>query len=153
MKKLGKKIVLLLLVALVIMQFIPVDKPETTTDNPNDITKDISVPKEIAARLKTSCYDCHSNETKYPWYSKVAPVKWALFNHIEEGREHLNFSEWKTLSNDDKIDALDEVVEVLEEGEMPMESYLILHSEAKLSQQQKEDVMAWAESLMGQLMK
>ncbi len=147
-KKLGKKIILFIVIALVVMQFIPVTKPETKKDNPNDITKDFHVPQEIATTLKTSCYDCHSMETHYPWYSKVAPVKWMLFNHIEEGREHLNFSEWALLPKEDKLDALDEVTEVLEEGEMPLETYLIMHREAKLSEKQKEDIIIWAESYM-----
>ena len=97
--------------------------------------------------LKTSCYDCHSSESKYPWYSNVAPVSWWVKDHINEGREELNFSEWGTFSDKRKAKKIHEVLEEVEEGEMPMTPYLIIHTDAKLSPEQTENFMSWFKKL------
>jgi hypothetical protein len=90
--------------------------------------------------------DCHSNETVWPWYSNVAPVKFFVARHVEEGREHLNLSTWGQMSARDQDHALEEIVEVLEEGEMPLKSYTATHADARLSDAQKQAIMDWASS-------
>lgn len=132
MKKVVTRILLGLAVLLVGIQFIPVDR-----SNPpvvREIAWDSEETKALAAR---ACYDCHSNQTKWPWYSYVAPVSWEIADHVEYGRKHLNFSDW-TQPNED----LDENIEVIEEGEMPLHDYLRLHPEAKLTDAEKEALIA-----------
>jgi len=153
MKRIIKLFLLFLLGVFVLMQLFPVEKPMVTMDNPNDLIGSGLVSKEVATIVQTSCYDCHSNQTNYPWYSKIAPVSWILYDHIEEGREHLNFSNWNRLEKEDKMEALDEIIEVIEEGEMPLESYLLIHREANLSEHQQEAIIQWAESYMEDLFK
>ena len=102
-------------------------------------------PAEVLNLLKIACYDCHSNETRYPWYSKVSPVSWWLANHIQEGREHLNFSEFGRLSVGDQAEALGEAAEAIQEGEMPMSSYtwMGMHPEANLNSTQRSLLLNW----------
>ena len=138
-----KKVALILAVFFVLIQFYPLKRPVVKMDNLNDFIVNNKVPKDIAKILKTSCYDCHSNETNYPWYAKVAPVKWLVFHDTNEGREELNFSNWKTLSNDDKADVLFDVADVVREKDMPMPIYLTIHSDAKLTKEQRAKFAEW----------
>lgn len=94
MKKYIRYTIIILLVAIIAIQFYPAELPVTTLANPQDILLVEEVPLAVSAILKTSCYDCHSNETQYPWYSSVAPISWWLSEHIRHGRGELNFSEW-----------------------------------------------------------
>ncbi|RLD69926.1 MAG: cytochrome C, partial [Bacteroidetes bacterium] len=91
------------------------------------------------------CYDCHSNETNYPWYSYVAPVSWLVGKDIREGREELNFSEWESLSKIDKAKHLDNIIDEVSDGDMPMNIYTIIHTDAKLSSEEIEQLANWAE--------
>jgi len=109
------------------------------------------VPENIATMLKSACYDCHSNTSKFPWYSNIAPTKWLVYNHINEGREELNFSEWNTLEKDDKADILDDISSIILEGEMPIKGYTILHSEANLSEADREAIATWADEMLESL--
>ena len=87
---------------LVLIQLYPVQRPEVDSDNPGDLMKNVDVPSNISTILKSTCYDCHSNETIYPWYSNIAPVKWLVYYDINNAREELNFSEWNSLTKMDK---------------------------------------------------
>jgi len=126
-----KKIILALIIIFGAIQFIPYGKDHS---NP----KVIAEPKWDSPKTKEifmqSCADCHSNESKYPWYSSIAPISWAMANHIEEGREHFNVSMWGQQKKNDG----DEAAEEVEEGEMPLFSYLLAHPEAKLSDEKKK---------------
>ncbi len=104
------------------------------------------MPKEIAVMLRTSCYDCHSNETNYPWYSFVAPVSWLVKRDAQEGREHLNFSIWNSLEKSDKAEGYYEIAEEVEEGEMPMKIYPIIHWKASLNDSERQAIAKWAEA-------
>ncbi|MDX2109247.1 MAG: heme-binding domain-containing protein [Verrucomicrobiota bacterium] len=126
-------------VLLVGAQFIPVVR-----SNPQ-ITQDVSAPPEVRAVLKRSCYDCHSNETVWPWYSKVAPVSWLVISDVNEGREHVNFSEWGTYDAQQKRHILEEAWEEVEEGKMPMRIYTIIHPHAVLSDADKALIHGWVE--------
>ena len=120
-------------------------------DNPDDILVNNEISQEVSDILKTACYDCHSNETSYPWYSYITPVSWFLFEHIEHGREELNFSEWSALRKSRKVRKLNEIGEEVSEGEMPLGSYLIMHSDADLSEEQRKMITDWAESFAVQV--
>lgn len=128
-----------LLALFLVAQMIPAD----TTNPP--VTAAMEMPSgETGDVLRAACMDCHSNETIWPWYSKVAPAKFFVADHVVEGREHLNFSTWGDMSLRDRDHALEEVVEVMQEGEMPLTSYTILHSEARLDDAQRTLLVEWA---------
>ncbi len=145
--KIAKKILFFFLILLLLIQFYPLEKPEVTLNNPNDFLKNKDVPQKIAQLIKTSCYDCHSNETKFPWYSKFAPVKWLVYHDINEGREELNFSEWNKLSEDDKSDKLFDIQDEMSEGEMPIKIYTFMHQKAKLTEEQRILIASFVENL------
>lgn len=131
-----KKILIVLLVAFIFIQFFPIDKVNPPINKEIDFLSVKQTPVPIATLIKTSCYDCHSNETKYPWYSNVAPASWFLKKHIDEGRKKLNFSTFATSDAKRQVHKLEECVEMLEKGEMPLESYLLGHQNARLSAEQ-----------------
>lgn len=137
-----KKILLGLIVALIIIQFIP--KGHT---NP-PVTGDVATTVEVKEIIKQSCYDCHSNTTEWPWYSKVAPVSWIIGNHVAEGREHLNFSEWDKYRTEVQMKLANEIEEEIRKGEMPMTGYVAIHSEAELSDTEKEILYAWCKEMI-----
>ncbi len=146
-----KKIFLIFVAIVVLIQFYPMDKPVVSKDNPNDLIATSNVPKNISTMLKNACYDCHSNESTFPWYSNIAPVKWMLYDHISEAREELNFSNWNALETDDKADLLDDISTLVLEGEMPIKGYTILHSEANLSKTDREAIATWADEMLESL--
>ena len=132
--------VIVIIVILIGIQFVPVSK----TNPP--VTGEIKAPADVMEILRTSCYDCHSNEVKWPWYSNIAPGSWLVVYDVNEAREHINFSEWDSYSAEDRADDIEEIWEEVEEGEMPLWYYLPLHPEAKLSDSQKEIIRKWVES-------
>ena len=114
-----------------------------TVDQSLEFAAITSVSPEVHEVIKAACYDCHSNETIYPWYSHVAPFSWIIADHVIEGRDELNFSEWGTYSLKRQDHKLEEMIEEVEEGEMPMKGYVMLHSEADLTEEQTEAVFSW----------
>lgn len=124
----------------VAIQFIPVGRA-----NP-PVTAPLEAPPEISSILRNSCADCHSHETRWPWYSRVAPVSFLIAYHADRGREYVNFSMWGMLSERERLHALEEIVEVVESGEMPLTSYLLLHPEARLDGTERQALTAWARS-------
>jgi hypothetical protein len=136
------KIILIVIVGLfIILQLIPLNQ----TNPP--VIQDASAPSDIKLILKTSCYDCHSNETEWPWYSRIAPGSFLITRDVVEGRKHLNFSEFSDMDTFDSTDIADEILEVLEEGKMPIIPYLLLHPGASLSDSQTKALMGWANTL------
>ena len=141
-----KKISLVVFIAIVvILQVIPYERPETTTDNPTDLLLNNELPDTISSLLRAACYDCHSNETKYPWYAYVAPVSWLVIRDIRIGRENMNFSDWESLSKMDKAKLLGNIAEEVEDGEMPMPIYILMHPEAKLTDSQRKMIVDWSD--------
>jgi heme-binding protein len=132
---------------LIVMQFFRIDKTNPPVDPTLDMMNAVQAPNEIKQIIKTSCYDCHSNESTYPWYTNVAPVSWWVKGHINEAREEMNFSEWGSFTLKRKDHKLEELVEEIDEKEMPLTSYLILHGEAKLSSEQRSQLINWAKKL------
>ena len=128
---------------LIIIQFFRIDKTTKPLNPDTDFITVTQTNTEISTILKTSCYDCHSSQPTYPWYTNIAPVSWWIKHHINEGSKHLNFSDWQTYSLKRKDHKLEECVEMIEEGEMPMDSYTWMHGEAKLSNTQKQLLIDW----------
>ncbi|TPE46404.1 heme-binding domain-containing protein [Pontibacter mangrovi] len=143
----AKGILVGILVLLVLMQFIRIDKTNPPVEPSKEFAALVNPPADVALILKESCYDCHSNETLYPWYSNVAPASWFLKSHIDEGREHLNFSVWGDYTAKKANHKLEECIEMVEEGEMPLTSYTLLHPEGKLTAQEKEKLLTWFRSV------
>ncbi len=132
-----KKVVLMLIVVFCLIQAIRIDKTITPIDTSKDLISITAPDVETTDILKKACYDCHSNQPTFPWYTNVAPVSWWIKHHIDEGRHHLNFSEWSTFSAKKKNHKIEECVEMLESNEMPMNSYTCMHKEAKLTNDQR----------------
>ena len=109
------------------------------------------VPKQVENIITTSCYDCHSNNTDYPWYNKVQPVAWFLEDHVTHGKEELNFNEWADYSNRRKNSKLKSIISQIENGEMPLWSYTLIHREAKLSEDKRKTVLDWVSKLKDSL--
>ncbi len=152
MKRILRILLISLVVFFVIIQIIPNELPENTTDQSNDLLNIEQVPENIRSILKTSCYDCHSSQTVYPWYSHVAPVSWLVARDIREGRDKVNFSEWGTLKKRSKIKVLSNIADEVESQEMPMPVYLIMHSNAKLDDNQRTELIKWTDQMIEQIM-
>jgi len=142
-----KIIVIILLVAFVGIQFIPTTRNQSDTVPSTDFMLVNNVPKTIQKKLQVSCYDCHSNNTQYPWYNKIQPAAWFLEDHIKEGKAELNFSEWDSLSNRRKKSKLRSIIKQIENGEMPLGSYTLIHSDATFSETEKQEIIQWVEHL------
>lgn len=137
-------ILLLVIFAVIILQFI---KPETVNpveDRTKLITLKLQVPENVQRKLEESCYDCHSYRTDWPWYSKISPIVYLINSDVEEGRKHLNFSLWSDYDKQEKIDLLDEIEKTVRKGEMPMTIYTLMHPSAKLSDEEVKYITNWA---------
>jgi hypothetical protein len=121
-----------------IIQMVPVSR----TNPP--VETDIAAPAEVQAILRTSCYDCHSNETVWPWYSHVAPVSWLVASDASEARRQFNFSTWNRYSPAQRSGILSRVIQEVHEGDMPPWYYTLKHTHAKLSTAQRSVLEAWA---------
>lgn len=143
----AKKILLGLLIILVVIQFIRPTPNTSDIPSENDIRVHYSVPSNVLSILKRACFDCHSNNTNYPWYSYIQPVAWWLDHHIQEGKEELNFSEFASYSPKKADHKLEEMIEMVEDEEMPLESYTYVHKDATLSDSEKELLINWAKEL------
>ncbi|MGJ8732176.1 MAG: heme-binding domain-containing protein [Cellulophaga sp.] len=144
--KLLKKILLALLVILIAMQFYRPEKNSSEADLKTAFLTETNPSKEVQKILATSCYDCHSNTTAYPWYNNIAPVSYWLSDHVKDGKKHLNFSEWENYSIKKKDHKLDEVLETVESGEMPLKEYTWTHTEANLTEEQKQALINWVKN-------
>lgn len=143
-----RRVALLALVALALIQFVRPAPNAGEPEGANSIVAKHTVPDDVRAILRRSCYDCHSDRTDYPWYAQVQPVRWWLDSHIEEGKEHLNFSEFGSYDRRTATHALDELVNTLIAGSMPLKSYTLLHRDAALTKAEADRVMDWAEDLI-----
>ncbi|MGC9350409.1 MAG: heme-binding domain-containing protein [Sulfurovum sp.] len=129
--------------ALLLLQAIQIDipAPPATIDKDNEI----KASNEIMGILRTSCYDCHSYQTKMPWYGNVAPISWEVRAHIKDGRKWLNFQEWKGYSEEKKQKIFNGIVKTINHR-MPLPMYLKMHEEAELTQKQRDEIKKWAQS-------
>jgi hypothetical protein len=129
------------LLALVVIQFVPVDR-----SNP-PVETDVPASPELKSILRRACYDCHSHETVWPWYSRVAPVSWLIQRDVREGRRELNFSTWNRYTAEQRANKMAEAGEEAATGEMPPWFYLPAHPKARLSQSDKDILQAWLTSI------
>ena len=128
-----------LVVAIVlVIQVIPVERNVSTVPPGQSFEKTEKVPANVAAILKVSCYDCHSNNTRYPWYSELKPAAWLMARHITKGKEELNFDEFNNYSKRRKKAKIKSIISQIEKDEMPLKSYLLLHSDSKLTAEERK---------------
>ena len=143
MKKSIKLTLGVLIGVFILIQFIRIDKTNPPIDRAIDFSQIENSPIQVSAILKESCYDCHSHETKYPWYSNVAPVSWVLKNHVLEGREHLNFSLWGNYPADERAELMEKALEEIEAGKMPMNTFVWLHPKAIITPAKRAALLMW----------
>lgn len=139
---------LALLVALIIIQFIHPKKNKAEGSQPNYIGNNFTVPADVKTILNKACNDCHSNNSNYPWYANLQPVHWWMEKHIKDGKKHLNYDEYTNRPLRYQYHKMEETIEMIKEGEMPLNSYTWTHKDAKLSEEEKTKLISWAESVM-----
>jgi hypothetical protein len=134
----------ILAIVVLLIQFVRPEKTNPSADAALALQQNMEVPAAVDEMLRTSCFDCHSNETEWPWYASVAPSSWLVVHDVNEGRRHLNFSEWGNYPPRVADHKLEEVIEMVEEEEMPLGVYLILHGDARLDAGQRSALVQWA---------
>jgi hypothetical protein len=133
-----------IVVVIIGIQLIPLKRPDVREDNPDDLLISADVPDNVARLLKVSCYDCHSNQTAYPWYSNVAPASWLVVRDIRLGRERMNFSTWNSFEKSKKAGMLSGIIDEVSAKDMPMSVYVIMHPEARLEEADRGAIVDWA---------
>lgn len=149
--KLFKKVFIVLLVAFAGIQFIPTNRNQSNKELLSDISLTYNVPENIQSILKASCYNCHSNNTDYPWYNKVQPVSWFLESHIEQGKAELNFSEFGSYSLRRQKSKLKSMASQIKNDKMPLSSYTLIYRNAKISENEKLLLINWINNLADSL--
>lgn len=142
-----KKVALVLIVLFILIQFFQIEKVNPPVNSGMDFLKIKNTPEAMARQIRSSCYDCHSNETVYPWYANIQPFGWFLKDHIDEGRRKLNFSTFATYEPKRQAHKLYEAYEMVDHGEMPLESYLLMHGDAKLDAAQQKEMSQYFKNL------
>lgn len=142
-----KKLLTFLAILFIAAQFVRPDRTNPPVDPSLDVRAAAQVPLEVAATLQRSCFDCHSNQTAWPWYTNITPVNWWIAkSHVEHARSHYNFSEWGKLEAKDRDHILDEICDEVSDGGMPLPSYLIAHDNARLSDADKRAICDWTKA-------
>jgi hypothetical protein len=142
-----KKILLFLLVALIVIQFIHPKKNKADGPQPNYIGNAYTVPADVNVILEKACNDCHSNNTRYPWYSKLQPVDWWMDDHIKDGKKELNLDEYTKRNLRSQYHKLEEIADQVKKGEMPINSYTWIHKDAILTEAEKMTLINWADGI------
>jgi len=150
MKKFIRPALLGLLALLILAQLYRPTR-NVSNDQTNHVSTKYPVPAAVEAILKPACYDCHSNLTRYPWYAEIQPVGAWLANHMHEGKRELNFSEFTKRKLAVQNHKFEEIIEIVKEGDMPLNSYTWTHGDAKLSEQQRQTLVSWAQTNMDSL--
>ncbi|WP_080777061.1 heme-binding domain-containing protein [Chryseobacterium phocaeense] len=143
-----KKVVFWTLVAFALIQFIPVDRVNKPVDKAVNFIDVKKTPEKISGLIKGACYDCHSNETVYPQYAYFAPISWSVKSHINEGREHLNFSVWGTYNKELKENMLKKSIQTIQSKTMPMPGYIVYHKDANLSEAERTLLVHYFEEML-----
>ena len=151
--KLYKKILLALLIVFIAIQFIQPAHNISGQVLPTDITKTVKVPENVLNIFKNACYDCHSNNTRYPWYVYIQPIGWMMARHIKNGKDNLNFSDFGSYSQRKQANKLRAIETSIKEGSMPLSSYTIMHTDARLSAENKKLITDWASNAKDSLTK
>lgn len=137
-----------LLAALIAIQFFHPKRNKSEGPQPNYIGKVYAIPDDVQSIMAKACNDCHSNNTRYPWYSKIQPVHWWLNKHVVEGKKKINYDEYTNRPLRYQYHKLEETIEMVKEGEMPLNSYTWTHKDAKLTEEEKAKITGWAQSVM-----
>ncbi|WP_316633850.1 heme-binding domain-containing protein [uncultured Flavobacterium sp.] len=154
MKQFIRKILFIGLIIFLLMQFYqPVRNSDYGQVLPIHISKVYHIPRNVETILQTSCYDCHSNNTQYPWYSYIQPARLFMESHITQGKNDLNFSEWGNYSKRKQGNKLDRIVKQIKANEMPLTSYTLIHKNAVLTSAQKEQMIKWIEKVSDSISK
>ena len=132
-----------MVIVFVAIQFVRPARNKSGQVLPTDFTKVYTVPNNVQSILQNACYDCHTNNTNYPWYSNVQPIAWMLARHIKNGKDKINFSEFGSNSTRKQISKLKEIANQIKDDEMPLFSYKMMHSKANLSKEEKNLIMDW----------
>ncbi len=149
--KIVKILGLVLVAAFVVIQFVPTSLNQSDVISTEDFMSTYKVPQQIETILKTSCYDCHSNNTKYPWYNKIQPIAWVIEDHVKVGKEELNLSEFGSYSKRRQKSKLKSIGSQIEDGEMPLSSYALIHRDAKISEDEKRLMVEWINKIIDSL--
>ena len=139
--------IVVVIIAVGVLQFFPSEKNASSISSGNEMTMRDSVPTDIQNIFRRSCYDCHSNNTIYPWYANVQPVGWWLSNHIQGGKRHLNFDEFASYPLRRQYNRLKDIADQIEQNEMPLTSYLLIHRYAVLSADEKAKIISWTTAM------
>jgi hypothetical protein len=148
-----KRILLIVIAVLVIIQFIRPTRNISTTESSNAIAKHYQVPDTINNMMKVACNDCHTNNTRYPWYTNIQPVGWWMQWHVNEGKKHVNYEEFASYAPKKQYKKMEETAELVKKDEMPLNSYLWIHHDAKLTAAQKDLFNNWATQLQEKIRK
>ena len=151
MKKTLLRLALIIIALIILIQLYRPERYTTTEITSDDVTNVLNVPDNVQKIIKRSCYDCHSNHTKWPWYSAVAPVSWFVISDVSRGRSKMNFSEWGKYSITKQGIKLDNICDEISEGDMPLKQYLYLHKDAVLSKEEKDILCGWAKEQLKKL--
>ena len=147
MKKVVKRILVILLALFILIQFFRPKKNLSAGISKNDISTQYPVPDSVQAILKVACNDCHSNNTRYPWYAEIQPTAWWLNNHINDGKKDLNFSEFTSYRLRKQYTKFDQINKLVKGNEMPLPSYTWIHKDARLTIKQKLAIATWTTSI------
>jgi hypothetical protein len=142
-----KRILLIVLITLLAIQFIRPAKNIHPGPEPNDISTVYAVPASVDSILAKACNDCHTNNTRYPWYNNIQPVAWFLDNHVIDGKRSFNLNEFATYNAARKYDKISEVKKQVDKGEMPLSSYTLIHADARLTDAEKDTLFTWSEGI------
>lgn len=145
MTKIVKLAVPGLVAVLIILQFFQPERNNAPPDPEFDMLSLVSPMEQVSELIRNACYDCHSNQTVYPWYSKISPVSWYLSKHIQKGKEDLNFSAYGQLDKADKIGVFTDIYDAMDAGTMPLRSYTLLHEDARLTEEERALLCNWTE--------
>ncbi|MGS0748399.1 heme-binding domain-containing protein [Halpernia sp. GG3] len=143
-----KTVIFWFVIAVSLIQFIPVDRENKPVKKSENFTAVFNATNQVKEILKNACYDCHSNETVYPYYAFIAPFSWSIKHHINEGREHLNFSEWTTFNSDLKKNMLENSVNELQDKSMPMAAYIPYHPKSNLTDAQRKVLINYFQDII-----
>lgn len=143
-----KKIVFWVFVSFAIIQFVPIDTINKPINNSVNFVDVKHTPPKVAELLRNACYDCHSNETVYPKYAYIAPFSWSVKDHVNEGREHLNFSVWKSYNKELKESMLNKALQTLQNKTMPLPAYIVYHDKANLSDAERTVLVQYFEEIL-----
>lgn len=152
MKKFFLIALFIFIIIVIILQFFRPELKNPSEDKKKFINANLQVPDDVMNQLEKSCFDCHSYRTKWPWYSKISPVVYLIKRDVEEGREHLNFSEWGDYSKSDMMEMLEDIEKEVMDDEMPLWIYLPMHPEAKLSADSKQMIAGWVKKSKEQIL-